>query len=272
MDDINNAIKSIFLSCIKDPDILKELSKVFVKNQLNIEDKQIKGVVYEDNNIIEILSRIEQKINLLDQLRENIENNQDVISKDFRDNKCKETLEEVIHLRKENTGLKENIDTLECEKIKLQNEVYNSQEKYRDVEEIVNVWNSLNSLSEEHKDYLLKLCENFNLYSCLSLGRDNGKINQLWGYLRDKAVESDSYFTEIKKLNLYFEFCLKVINSISSEKNQFIGFELPEGSDYDVNKCIKASGSRQIGVVKKTIVKGYKKNERIVYKSIVVIE
>lgn len=279
------AAKSIFLQCIKDPEILEIL-----KNQINL------GKNYTNDDIREKSSTVEKGdnsaiIQMIESLKKSQEEKFDKTWNMINDLKENDKMSPIIFSKlrkespedstilKENKELKEQLQELhrknkdfESENKELKNGLFRTQERYKDFQEIVEVWENLKTISEESKDYIKELCGDFDLYSCFSLGRDEGKINQLWNYLKEQAIKVDSNYMDIEKINRYFELCLQVANSVSSGRNQFVSFELPINSDYDMDRCIKTFNSKQIGVVKKTIIKGFKRDERIVYKSIVKIE
>lgn len=275
---IESAVKSIFLYCMNDSRIREELMKGCGSKTVNYIEKAD-------------IDRIEEKIDEISFLIKNLKDSgnldKTIPQKKLETDKTtavhfpwarKESYEDITTLEKENKRLKIQLNNMAEEKRSienanegLKNKINSIEKRYQDYAEIVTIWENLNTLSDNAKNYITSLCGSFNLYSCISLGRDEGKIGQLWDYLKNQALalKIDEDNSDIEKLDQYFGFCLKVANSITTSQSLFVRFEMPAGTNYDMEKCIKTVVSKQLGLIKKTIIKGVKKSEKVIYKSIV---
>lgn len=92
----------------------------------------------------------------------------------------------------------------------------------------------------------------------------------MWLFLRDIAIKDDSSQYEISILNRYFEFCINVYNlTKDNEEEKYICYEVSIGDEFEGDEMIKTVDSRQIGVIKEVVVKGYIYKDQIKYKTIV---
>lgn len=170
---------------------------------------------------------------------------------------------------KELERLRTDIGVLTEEKQKIEMAITDSNKKYAPLQETLRIWESLNELDEKEKSYIGELCGSFELYACLSLGREFKKIGQLWQKLKDMTISADSKGVRI--FVDYFEFCIRVANSVRATAEQYVFFKPDIGAEFDVERCIKTSSSKQIGTVRRVITQGVKSGSTIIYQAIVEI-
>lgn len=182
-------------------------------------------------------------------------------------NLCKQEYKKTQQEEKKHLDENSNLKKINKEQ---EQEIKSLKYKYSVCEEIISIWNELKQLNIEDRQYINELAGGDSLLSILSLGRDEGKIEQLWFFLRDIAVKENVSGGEVSILNDYFEFCIKVYNSTkNNEEEKYVCSQVSTGDDFDVDKTIKTADSRQIGTIKEVIVKGYIYKKRIKYKTIV---
>lgn len=279
--ELENAIKSIFVQCLNEPDIMET-----IKNKLNYsshtracEEKQPQrphDCLNENNNVIS--SVIIEKVNEILEIQKRIEDwigtgnkkeadREDKISAELKN--CQEQIDSLII---ENESLKKENDKLKTENKDLEEKCSMEISKYAVFEEPLEVWNCINTLNDDNREYIGRLCGSFNILALLSLGRDDGKIEQLWFYLRDMSVKGVMDKIEVSKLNRYFEFCLKVANSTKPENERYIVSDIEPESEFNMGICIRTADSRQIGKIKDIIVRSVRVGENIKYKAVVSVE
>lgn len=161
-----------------------------------------------------------------------------------------------------------NADDSKNSKNNYEAELDEYKELYRDFYEQAHMWNKFKELDYEKKEYLKKLCGSLNLIPVLSLGRDEGKIEQLWSYIKDLILKGNQD-KQIEILVEYFEYCIRILNEYKYDEPQYSTFRVEEGTDFDMDTCIRTSDSRQIGTVSKTLVSGIKQGDKVIFKSIV---
>lgn len=266
--ELENAAKSIFIQCLNEPDILET-----IKAKLNYVGETCDSV---ENQI--------QKPNI--RFNEyNTSKNEQLIQKIDEILKCQKRIEELIKsepnqgtkkIEEQNRNLIVENQNLKNEIIKLKDENKTIEEKcrieisnYTIFEEALEVWNCINALNYENRGYIESLCGSLNILAILSLGRDDGKIEQLWLYLRNMAVKGDIDKIEVSKLNRYFEFCLKVANTSKSEHEKYVIFDIELESEFDMDTCIRTVDSKQVGKIKDIVVKSVKVGKYIKFKAIV---
>lgn len=277
-NNIEQAISEIFLQLLENPKMIEALKEALHYNsgkQRNVlQDSKENIQTGELSCIIEKIDRVakntEDILNLISQKDNSLKKGHSLDLIRQRDGRG-ETVDNES-LKNEIQELKEQKEKLERKNDELEKKCNDVKTKYQIVENGIEVWEKLKELGNESKEYISNLCGNFEVYACLSLGRDEGKISQLWNFLKEKAMKYDPNDRDVGVVNLYFEFCIQVYNEICRTENQFRSFTQPINSEYNIDKCIKTSDSKQVGVVKKTIVNGYEKNGKIEYKSIVRIE
>lgn len=241
-----------------------DIKQKLANEKNNSEISEIKKSVNEiKESVNKITSNNEDNINKILQRVENIGNEFDSIQK---------INDEMIGVKQQLKNEREKNEKLNSE-IKNINEKYESDlQKYSDLKEISNVWYCVKSLNDVDKNYIERLCGKFDVLSVLSLGRDKGKINQLWEYLRDSAVKADADIMEINKLNSYFEFCINLLNSTKSENEKYDICDIEIGSEFDFNLCTKTEGSNQIGNISSVLTKCIKSDGKVEFKAIVKVE
>ena len=189
-------------------------------------------------------------------------------------------------LEDKNTQLKSQIEALETEKSQLsiqcasalqekekfQSEYVSLESQYSEFVEQLKIWNSIKSLNKENKEYLDKLCGSASAMSILSLGRDEGKVEQLWLYLRDLVVKGNEVADQIEILAGYFEFCIDLLNACKDDEEKYCIFDIEPGNEFDMDMCIRSADSKQIGNVSRTIVRGIKEGEKVRFKAIVSVK
>lgn len=268
--ELENDIKSIFFHYLNDSDILNLIRKNL--NASNVvciskENQVQQSSLLKENNII-----INQKLEEILNGQKTIENllNSSIVEKDE---------EKLQKYKKENNELYSKNQVLENEKnqlidkIKYVENVYKTEiSKYSIFKESLKIYTDVNSLNCENKYYMESLCGSLDVWAILSLGRDDGKIDQLWHYLRDLAIKKDSDKSEVSKLNNYFEFCLKVANSTKVENERYVSLNIDLGSEFNIETCIRTEDSKQIGRVRNLLVNGVNVGKNIKYQAIVRVE
>ena len=217
--------------------------------------------VQENNNsnyseISEGLHRVQKQI---DSLRETINDKNQQEFKDLQEKLNQQTVQ-LENFQRENERTKEAYFQLKSK-----------MSEYADFNEFVIVKNCIDSLNETNRNYIKALCNGSNLLAFVSLGREESKINQLWHCLKDIAVKANADENEIKNLNTYFEFCIRVFNSVRPEQEQYLVREIELGSALDLNVCIKTADSKQIGNVQSVLTKCILSANGVVFKAIVKI-
>ena len=295
------ATKSIFVQCLNDPEIMEILkSKLNVSEESqnvntvqalerdggNVGDRCISNTAMIEEKIDEILRKqgnLEEYIsNAATQKKEDLEfkleqeknsHISDINSlkqgHETEINKYKVLLEEA---QVKNEELKRKIDNLLSINVTIEESMNSLKKKYSVCEELLDIWKRVNSLKQDNRAYIERLCGGEGILSILSLGRDENKIEQLWSYLRDLAIKGDEEKQEVSTLSQYFEFCIKVCNSTKQESEKYTMSDIEIGSEFDMNQSIRTADSRQIGSIKAVIVKGVLRGNIIIFKSIVKVE
>ena len=180
--------------------------------------------------------------------------------------------EQLGKVQAKNEELEGKIETLLSISADMEENMNSLKMKYSVCEELLDIWNCVNSLKQDSREYIERLCGSVGFLSILSLGRDENKIEQLWSYLRDLAINGDAEKEEVSILSQYFEFCIKVCNSTKQGDEKYTISDIEIGSEFDMNQSIRTADSRQIGSIKAVIVKGVLKGNIIIFKSIVKVE
>ena len=165
-------------------------------------------------------------------------------------------------------ALKAQIETIRSENVEIETRLASELSRYEDLKELLTVKECVHSMTETNRTYIERLCEGSELLSLLSLGRDERKIPQLWQYLRDAAVREDA---DTSRLNAYFEFCINTYNASKPERERYVLRDIPVGSDFDLNLCIKTSDSVQIGKVYKALTRCVMRGGAVMYKAVVTV-
>lgn len=257
---LEDAAKSIFLQCLDDLDILEA-----IKNKLNGTKE---ACVYEENQIQQSDDCLNEKIDKILKMMEDFVKS----GTNKKTDREEELQEQNRNLTTENERLKNENRKLLTENKSIEEKCRIEISKYSVFEESLEIWNCINSLNYDNRDYLERLCGGSDVLAILSLGRDDGRIEQLWSYLRDMAIKGDVEKTELLNLNKYFEFCLKVANSTKLENEKYVILDIEPESEFDMNTCIRTSDSKQIGKIREIVVKSVKKGKNIKYKAIVRVE
>lgn len=282
--ELENAIKSIFLQCLNEPDIAKTIGA-----KLNYASEAWTREGNQAQQLQGYLNEIHTKIDKILESQERIEDlfKSEIVRETRNENKLSDRLRDA---RREN-GLRigniserneKNIDQYkekleycqrQIEELSAENgRLKSDNAEYSVFKESLDVWKCINSLNYYNREYIESLCGGSDVLAILSLGRDDGKIEQLWTYLRDVAVKGGTDKTEILKLNRYFEFCLKVANSTKTENEKYVILDIEPGSEFDIDTCIKTTDSKQIGYIKDIVVRSVKMGEIKKYKAIVRVE
>lgn len=146
------------------------------------------------------------------------------------------------------------------------------EKKYSVFSKPLKICDSLKILNDENKDYLEKLSGSISEMSILTLARDDGKVDQLWTYIRDLAVEGKQDSDQIEILASFFEFCIDISTECKEDKEKYRLFGIEPGNEFDMDTCIRSAGSKQIGNVSRTIVRGVRDRENVRFKAIVFVE
>lgn len=265
LEEFDKFLKNILIQYLNEPEIISIIEKNITKdiNEKSIEKNDANSTITVDTGLskqlidkIDDVVKSQQKI---ENLVENIVNkNKTEVDAENERNKIDEYKKQIQYYEKETEKNKENYNSL--------------KEQYNVFEKPLEVWNSIKSLNDKNKKYLEDLCGSASAMSILSLGRGDGKIEQLWQYLRDEAVGEKQDADQIEKLAGYFEFCIDFMNEFKDDKEKYCVFDVEPGNEFDMDLCIKTTNSKQIGRVKRTIIKGVKKGETVRLKAIVSVE
>lgn len=290
--ELENAIMSIFLQCLNEPEILEIMKGKLssIDGSFDHQENLIqKPYIYTDDNSTLINMYVIPKLDEILTKQKSIE--EYIKAGTYKETKFRK-LEDTkkgygLPIRSENESkykvlledsqfsnerLKGEKEELSAKYESLKDELKIEKSKYSIFEEILEVWNCINSLNDDNREYIDSLCGSAQLLAVLSLGRDDGKIEQLWLYLRDTAIKGGIERAEVLKLNRYFEFCLKVGNSIKPESEKYVISDIELGSEFDIDMCIRTSDSKQIGYVREVVVKQVKIGRNIKFKAIVKVE
>lgn len=273
LEELDRAFRSVLLQYMYDPEIIGVI-KNNINTEKNIENSIEKtganSVIQSNTNPEILMDKIDRILESQQQLenfvKSNLQNNADQKENDLK-NVNAEQVKEILKLRNEKEELIKQNDSIRQENQKNISLV----SQYSMFDKQLNIWNSMQLLNDENKDYIEKLCGSFRLMSILSLGRDEGKVEQLWLNLKDLAVNKKQDDKQINILGGYFEFCIEVLSECK-EGEEYCMFDITPGEEFDVNVGIRTIYSSQIGNVSKTIVRGVKEGENIIYKPIVSVE
>lgn len=279
--ELENTIKNIFTQCLNEPDILE-----IIKTKLNNADETC---AYEENQTQQPRISINESSNatntvLIEKIDEVLKYQKEIkVLIKPQVNKETEPIDELLiklkNYQEKNSNLIIENENLKKENLNLINENKNIKEKckieiskYSIFAETLKVWNDINTLNYTNREYIENLCGSLDILAILSLGRDDGRIEQLWLYLRDIAVKGDTEKIEVSKLNRYFEFCLKVANVSKPENEKYVVLDIEPESEFDMDTCIRTADSRQIGRIRDILVRSVKTGKNIKYKAIVRVE
>lgn len=265
--ELENAMLSIFLECLDYPEVMDKIQRIMnnVENQMQQSQNCFNETNYSSiastGVIHEILTNQETIINLIRQIPVEDTKKEDGLSAEIEKikNECESQKSSIIQEKdNEIDYFKEQVEKLKT--------------KYSVFEETAEIWECINSMCCDNKEYIERLCGSLDVLAVLSLGRDDDKIEQLWGYLREVAVKCDAQKKEITELNRYFEFCLNTANSIKSESEKYIICDIEPGVEFETEKYIKTADSKQIGTIGEVLVRSVKKGETVIFKAIVRVE
>lgn len=290
---LEDATKNYFLQCIKNPDILKEIKKKIFDSdephQINSQGERI-----EDNSLCsyeQLELQNKEDITVLDRKFDLILEKQDLFEKRIEDllvekhndlismmveNEKNRFQEDINKLKIQNEELnrkyletQRELDKVDREKINFCREIDNIKSEIFPLKKYIEMWKELEMLDAEKKEYVGQLCGKYNMDACLSLGRDEGKIEQLWRYLREEILKVDSDNKSISILSHYFEFCLDIANSLKDDADYYVFSEIEIGSEFDKELCIRTSDSKQVGTINKVLTQCVKVGDDVLYKAIV---
>ncbi len=295
-EELDRALKSVLLQYMCDPEVIG-----IIKNNVNTENVIANSVEKTDaNNKMQENANSGKLISKIDEILKGQQRIESLI-KSFSqnkgngnlksDNECKKALiakyknknqlleaenskltSENEELKRKETQLVSQIDALETKKDKIQGEYASLESQYSVFDKQLKIWNSIKSLNDENKEYLKKLCGSERAMSILSLGRDEGKVDQLWSYLRDLVVKGNQVADQIEILAGYFEFCIDLSNACKDDEEKYCIFDIKPGNEFNMDMCIRSADSKQIGNVSRTIVRGIKEGERVRFKAIVSVK
>ncbi len=256
--EIDMALKTIMIHYLHDSEIQSVIKNIMNRVSDDIvydKESQLLTSVAEKELIEykELIQRYQERNRLLDE-----------------ENKClKSFLEEN---KREIAQLNLKNESLFKEKENILNRLNENEKKYFVLSEQYEIWNKMELLNTENKEYLKKLCGSYRVMPIISLGRDEGKIYQLWTYIRDIAVKGIQSNDQIDILSNFFEYCIELSNSCNNHEEKYERFEIEKGNDFDTEMCIRTAHSKQIGKVSDTLVKGIRKENKIIFKPIVNVE
>lgn len=293
--DLKMCIKDIFIQCLNDIEIQEMIKEKINSDNVKVLTDERKKDIYEvskeENNRVttEVAKKIDEILNIQKNIEKtlNLECNEENATKHIEKTKYKKNIEELkteyekkikeyqdmkVDLQKEISEQRERIAELVSVNQTKDDMIHNLKCKYSFCDEISLIWSSIKDLSEENQQYIYELAGGENLLSVISLGRDDGKIEQLWCFFRDILIKENTEKYEINILNGYFDFCIKVYNSSREEIEKYAIYEIQVDDDFDTEKAVRTTSSKQIGRIKEVLVKGYKYKNNIKYKPIVIVE
>lgn len=299
--ELGLAIKNIFVQCLNNPEIIEELKSKLDSFEESRDVKLVQALEHDDCNIgdrsVSNTTSIEEKIDEIlrkqsnieeyirgtvtkknEDLEKELEQEENLRSSDVQDlnkkyeteiNNYKNLLQEA---KAKNEELNGKIEKLLSISETMKENMNSLQKKYSVCEELLDIWNYVNSLKQHNREYIERLCGGEDILSILSLGRDENKIEQLWSYLKDLAIKGNEEKEDVSILNQYFEFCIKVCNSTKHDSEKYTMLDIEIGSEFDMNQSIRTADSKQIGSIKAVVVKGVLSGDNIIFKSIVKVE
>ncbi len=188
-------------------------------------------------------------------------------------------------LHQDNQKLQNEIDTVLNEKLELQNknqeiqkkvELYGEREKkitqkLESVEHELDMWDKLNNLPQECKNYIGKLAGEYSVLACLSLGRELSKIKQLYQYVQGIAISGDVDSNYIKILDEYWMNCVNIYNLTQLDDEKLQEMPVVINTNFDLETCFKTSCSKNTGLVAEILIHGFA-NQKNVFKNVVHLE
>lgn len=291
--ELDMAIKSVFKQCLDDSEIIElikrkldniekktnliEQTNECVNKEINSSNNYIGGDISEKiNEILELQYYIKDRLSVTyceeakrvtEKLNSERKENSQKIEKVER-----ECIQQINTYKKDVLEKESKIKSLSVEIQSKENIINELKEKNTICEEILLVWNNVKELNKDNKEYLVELVGGWDILAFISLGRDESKIEQLWMFLRDLIVKGDMHKKDIKILNSYFEFCIKVCNLTKPEEERYCVSKIEIGDEFDVDQSIRTADSKQIGKIKEVVVNGYTYKGAMQYKSIVIVE
>lgn len=288
---LEEATREYFLQCMKDPAILRRMrnavfgisdnSSMDMQDTENDMDDDFKVLQKTDVEVLEnkINTIIENQNSLENVIKELLVNEYDKLIAVLEEKKEKKMREEIAELELQYKEVRNKYEEAwqAFNDIKEENRILNDRiedmkSSMAPFEKHIEMWNKLETLNEEKKEYIRQLCGGYSIEACMSLGRDERKIDQLWSFLRDEILKTDSDNNSKEVLGIYFEYCLEIANSTRTGRNLYHIYDIEEGSDFNNELCIRTSDSKQIGQIKKVLTRCVKADENIVYKAIVRVE
>ncbi|MDY3778899.1 MAG: hypothetical protein SOZ77_01810 [Candidatus Limousia pullorum] len=270
---LEDAILSAFLKCLDYPETMDKIQTIVNNSENQIQQSQnyLNATNHSSNELTVKVNKILDNQNIIiDFIR------QIPVEETKKEEKPSDELKkQVDKLNSENKRLLDdnnNLKTINEELIAAKEKHEREISKYSVFEDLAEIWECINSMSCDNKEYIERLCGSLDILAVLSLGRDEDKIEQLWSYLREVAVKYDAQKKEISELNRYFEFCLNTANSIKSEKEKYIICDIESGVEFETENYIKTADSKQIGTIGEVLVRSVKKGETIIFKAIVRVE
>lgn len=277
--ELENAMLSVFLEFLDYPEVMDKIQRIMnnVENQMQQSQNCFNETNYSSiastGVIHEILTNQKTIINLIRQIPVKDTTKEETPSAEIKNDEIISDLQKKVDkLTSENNNLKNDNKNLADDNKTLKEKYDREISKYSVFEETAEIWECINSMSCDNKEYIERLCGSLDVLAVLSLGRDDDKIEQLWGYLREVAVKCDSQKKEITELNRYFEFCLNTSNSIKSENEKYIICDIEPGVEFETEKYIKTADSKQIGTIGEVLVRSVKKGETVIFKAIVRVD
>ena len=245
------------MNCKKNDSVIKSISNV---------EKLINSIIGKIDEILNSQQRIEKLIQSVSQ--NNCSGNKTEVN--FENTKADES--EISKLKSECEDLIARNQLLKNENLKIKEENNSLKRQYSVFDKQIKILDSIKLLNDENKEYLEKLCGSVSAMSILSLGRETGKVEQLWYYLRDLVVKGKQTAEQIGILAKYFEFCIDLSNECKVNEEKYCMFDVEPGNEFDMDMCIRSAGSKQIGTVSETIVRGIKVGEKVRFQAIVSVK
>lgn len=290
---VDTAVKEIVFQSLKSPEgteLIREIlysEKAMEKSELSREalmEASKQGNVKGDNaatiNIDErLVQQLQKKVdgillwqeNFRQILREELKEHQNAVKQKQEDSneKIKELEDKIRQLTRDNSEQTSALEKIEKAHKEMVGKYNKTMQKYESFSIWTKTWDALNEIPEEDKSYLAGLCGSFSQFACMSLGRDQNKLEQLWNYIKDKAVASSPDYNSIEKLSAYFDTCIHQANFVLSEGQTYEVKAIKVGSDFCREMCIRTGDSRQIGTVQQVVLGCVIQGEKVRYRAIV---
>lgn len=291
MGKLEEATKNYFLQCINEPTIIAEVRKTVlgIVDNDSLETESTPEVASAAIRILkqDDVQKLENRIDTVIESQKEFECTiKELLSQEYgklvaliEEKEEKKTKEEILRLEiqkeelmKKYMEVHQMVDSISKENTSLNEQIEVVKSQVSPFKKHIEMWNTMETLNEETKEYIRQLCGGYSIEACMSLGRDDRKIEQLWSFLRDEILKTDSDNNDKKVLGSYFEYCLQIANSTRTNTSPYYFYDLEEGNDFNKELCIRTPDSKQIGQIKRVLMRCVKVGETVVYKAIVKVE